>query len=592
MLSQINFEMTKELIKLARPAKIFTLLILILLSNLLELFGISLFIPVIELFTNSNALNSKYIALINTYFPAFKLFGSLYALLILLSVAFVCKAALSLIVRDMTLSTCGEIQHVLRSTLFERLIFSEVSFFNSQKQGIMLSILGEHVIRSGQVLFVLVQLLAQWLTTVVYLVFVIFISWKLTLVAILPGILCIPVIRWIGQRANHCGHLQTRAQEESQHLGWEAFQAKKTISAMGLEEALTERFKDISDSLSTYWKNTAYWSNLTGIVVQPFSAVVLSIIMVASVNYQISIAELGAFCLAFLRLAPSIQGAIAMGADVAANEPSVTTIFSLLAEAKTHAAPTFGVAIKRIDKCITFSNVSFGYSPDSPIFTDLNLTLPRGKMTALVGKSGAGKTTIVDLAVGIYRPLKGVIMIDDTPLNELDLQGYRMKVAYVGQDPFMLNDSVRNNLVIGLKRLVTDEELKMVCETVGAWDFVSSRPDGLDTVLGDRAVRLSGGQRQRIALARALLRRPELLILDEATSALDSETETVIADALTRMQQNGEVTILIVAHRYTTLRTADKIIEIGPLGAKALGNWDRAKIHLETKDDEFLSENV
>jgi len=587
----MNLELTKHFIRLARPARIAALLALILFSNVLELLGISLFIPVIELFSNSGSFGAKYAAILDVFFPASRLFGNLYALLALLSLAFVGKAAISLVVRSLTLSTCAEIQHGLRSTLFERLVFSNVAFFHSQKQGVLLSILGEHVIRSGQVLFVLVQFAAQWLTAAVYLAFVIFISWKLTLVVILPGILCFPIIRWMGRRANYYGHLQAREQEESQHLGWETFQAKKTISAMGLEGVLTQRFKGMSAALSSYWENTAYWSNLTSTTVQPVSAVVLSIIILASLHYRISIAELGAFCLAFLRLAPSIQGGIAMGADVAANEPSITTVFSLLDQAKEQAAPSRGVVNKRIETGITFNNVSFGYSPDSLIFTDLNLILPRGKMTALVGKSGAGKTTVVDLAVGLYRPLQGEIKVDDTPLNALDPLAYRKKIAYVGQEPFLLHDSVRNNLIFGLEHSVKDEELKALCETVGAWDFVASRPEGLDSVLGDRAVQLSGGQRQRLALARALLRRPELLILDEATSALDSETETAIADALARIQQDGEVTIVIVAHRYTTIRSADSIIEIGRQGAKTLGTWNTAKKHLIANSDEFSSEN-
>jgi ABC-type multidrug transport system fused ATPase/permease subunit len=258
----------------------------------------------------------------------------------------------------------------------------------------------------------------------------------------------------------------------------------------------------------------------------------------------------------------------------------------LLDQAKEQAAPSRGVINKRIETGITFNNVSFGYSPDVPIFTDLNLILPRGKMTALVGKSGAGKTTIVDLAVGLYRPWKGIIRVDDIPMTNLDLFGYRKKIAYVGQEPFLFHDSVRNNLTFGLAFPVTDEELKTVCETVGAWSFIVARSEGLDSILGDRAVQLSGGQRQRLALARALLRRPELMILDEATSALDSETEIAIAHVLTQIQKRGDVTILIIAHRYTTIRSADNIIEIGTNGAKELGTWEVARGYLDQKDNE------
>lgn len=583
----MNIMLTKSFINLVHPARAITLMTLILCANVLELLGISLFIPVIELFTHSAVLPAQYVAKLDSYFQASMFLANPNLLLSLLCMAFLGKAAISLVVRRVTLSTCAEIQHRLRSALFEGLIISDLAFFQSMKQGVLLSVLGEHVIRTGQVLFVLVQLAAQWLTAAAYLGFVVFISWKLTLVAILPGIFFFPLVRWMGRRANYYGHLQTRAQEETQHLGWEAFLAKKTISAMGMEAVLARRFKSISETLSNHWGSTAYWSNLTSTVVQPVSAIALSLIILASLHYRISIAELGAFCLAFLRLAPSVQGAIAMSADVAANEPSVTTVFSLLAQTKEKSPPDQGATSKRIDTAITFSDVSFEYVSGSPVFTHLNLTLPRGKMTALVGKSGAGKTTIVDLAVGLYRPSDGEIKIDGIPLRDLRLDEYRKKISYVGQDPFLLHDSVRNNLIFGLERTVTDQELKSVCETVGAWSFVASRTGELDFVLGDKAVQLSGGQRQRLALARALLRQPELLILDEATSALDSDTEKAIADALSRIQKSGEVTIVVVAHRYTTIRSADNIIEIGPYGARTLGAWDVAKTNLLTDPDEF-----
>lgn len=584
----MSLALTKRFISLINPVRTITLFALIFFANVLELLGISLFIPVIELFTQSSNLGTQFAAILDPYFPASDLLGNPTALLSCLSLVFLVKAAIFLVVRRMTLRACAEIQHNLRSALFEHLIISDLSFFQTQKQGVLLSVLGEHVIRTGQVLFILVQLAAQWLTTGVYLAFVIFISWKLTLVAILPGIFFFPLVRWMGRLANKHGVLQTRAQEETQHLGWEAFQAKKTLSAMGMEQVMAKRFNGTSAALSNHWGSTAYWSNLASTIVQPVSAIVLSTLILASLHYQISIAELGAFCLAFLRLAPSVQGAIAMSADVSANEPSIATVFSLLNRAKEQVSPSQGAASKRIDKAITFNNVSFAYSPDVPVFTNLNLVLPRGKLTALVGKSGAGKTTIVDLLVGLYRPSEGEITVDGIPLSDLNPHEYRKTIAYVGQEPFLLHDSVRGNLTFGLGEIVTDQELQSICETVGAWAFVEAKPGKLDFVLGDKAVQLSGGQRQRLALARALLRRPELLILDEATSALDSETETAIADVLARLQKSGEVTIVVVAHRYTTIRSADNIVEVGPRGARILGSWDQAKTTLLAHPNEFV----
>ncbi len=173
-------------------------------------------------------------------------------------------------------------------------------------------------------------------------------------------------------------------------------------------------------------------------------------------------------------------------------------------------------------------------------------------------------------------------------MSDLNPHEYRKTISYVGQEPFLLHDSVRSNLTFGLEKIVTDQELQSICEPVGAWAIVAAKPGKLDFVLGDKAVQLSGGQRQRLALARALLRRPELLILDEATSALDSETETAIADVLARLQKSGEVTIVVVAHCYTTIRSAENIVEVGPGGARILGSWDQAKTTLLAHPNEFV----
>jgi subfamily B ATP-binding cassette protein MsbA len=581
----MNLRLAKLFINLVGSVRAVYLLILIFFANGLELLGISLFIPIIELFSNSGVLRTKYAAVLETYIPVSTSLGDLNILLILLSLAFTFKAIVALIVRHLSLKACSEIQNTLRLKLFNCIISSDLAYFQSKKQGVLLNVLGDQVNRLGQVLFVSIQLTAQWLATFVFLIFVFFVSWKLTLIAVLPCIFIFPWVRSMGRKANHHGSLQTRSQEETNHLLWESFQSKKTISAMGLEKVLVRIFNRVSLRLSQHWRDTNFWSNLTSTIVQPLSAIVLSIIIIASLQYRISIAELGAFCLAFLRLVPSIQGAIAMSADVAANEPSVNTVFALLEQVSKNSSLEQGVYFERINKAITFRDVCFGYSPDLLVLTGLNLIMPRGKITALVGKSGAGKTTVVDLTVGLYEPCHGQILVDGIELRDLNKHSYRKKIAYVGQEPFLLHDSVRNNLIFGLESSVTDHELKLVCEKVGAWDFVISKPGGLNFILGDKAVQLSGGQRQRLALARALLRRPELLILDEATSALDTETEETIADAILGIQRNDEITILIVAHRYTTIRCADSIIEITPTGAVTLGTWSTAKIYLLENHD-------
>jgi ABC-type multidrug transport system fused ATPase/permease subunit len=177
-------------------------------------------------------------------------------------------------------------------------------------------------------------------------------------------------------------------------------------------------------------------------------------------------------------------------------------------------------------------------------------------MTALVGHSGSGKTTVIDLVLGLQVPSHGVVLIDGISINEWDINSYRGRVGYVPQDPQLFNCSIRDNLLWSFG-LASDFELEEALHLSNALDFVKNLPKGIHTVVGDRGINLSGGQRQRIALARAILRKPELLILDEATSALDSESELLIQQSIEQVSRG--TTILVIAHRLSTIAMANKL---------------------------------
>ena len=207
---------------------------------------------------------------------------------------------------------------------------------------------------------------------------------------------------------------------------------------------------------------------------------------------------------------------------------------------------------------IEVSHLNFRYVQGPEALRDLNATIAAGKVTAIVGSSGAGKTTFVDLLARFYDCEPGTILLDGTDIREYSLPSLHSRMAIVSQDVWLLNRSLRDNLAFGLEGTVPDEELVLALSDVELGDFLEDLPEGLDTEVGDRGVRLSGGQRQRIALARALLRDPDIVILDEATSALDSVIERSVADAIKR-RLTGH-TLIVIAHRLSTIRDADLIL--------------------------------
>jgi ATP-binding cassette subfamily C protein len=210
--------------------------------------------------------------------------------------------------------------------------------------------------------------------------------------------------------------------------------------------------------------------------------------------------------------------------------------------------------------------VSFGFG-HRLVLDDVSMTIPADRLTVLMGPSGIGKTTLVDLLLGLYAPHRGRILVDGTPLTELDLRAWRGMIGYVPQEIILFHDTVFANLALG-DPAITAERAKSALETAGAWPFVASLPKGLMTTVGERGLQLSGGQRQRIALARALLFEPKLLVLDEVTSALDPGTEAEICANVRAL--DGRLTIIAITHRPAWVDVADQLYELAPEGLRLL----------------------
>jgi ATP-binding cassette subfamily B protein AbcA/BmrA len=207
---------------------------------------------------------------------------------------------------------------------------------------------------------------------------------------------------------------------------------------------------------------------------------------------------------------------------------------------------------------LVFDGVSFSYDADKRILSDIRLTIRPGQTVAFVGPSGAGKTTIFSLIERFYAPTEGRIRLGETDIADLSLPLWRQAIGYVSQDSPLMSGTIRDNICYGIDRRIDDRELKQAAELANAAEFIARLPAGYDTEVGERGVRLSGGQRQRIAIARALLRNPQLLLLDEATSSLDSESEALVQQALQNLKKDR--TTLVIAHRLSTVFEADQII--------------------------------
>jgi subfamily B ATP-binding cassette protein MsbA len=223
------------------------------------------------------------------------------------------------------------------------------------------------------------------------------------------------------------------------------------------------------------------------------------------------------------------------------------------------------------DHNIEFRDVDFHYVPESPVLRKLNLELPAGKVTAVVGRSGGGKTTISALLYRFYEPVSGEILIGGVPIRSIRREDLRVSIGLVPQDTILFNGTVWENIRYG-RLEATDREIEDAAAAANVEEFVRGMPDGYQTIIGERGITLSGGQRQRVAIARALLKNPKILILDEATSALDARSESLVREALERLMEGR--TTLVIAHRLTTIQNADQIAVLDEGNIIELGTHD------------------
>lgn len=560
--------------------QVLALVCLMLVVSSFEMFGLSLFIPIIDLFQREGAKTTSFTTYLSGIVTSLGLRPSLNVFLVLLSLLFLVKGTLAMWMRFVSVNIASGLQHRIRVALFNALLGSDVAYINGQRQGALLSALNEHTQRASQTFFILVQAATQWVTILVYAVFVLLISWQLSLVALGCGLFIFPMIRRIGWQAHDHGRRLTSALESVQHTALEVLQAKKLVNAMNWQKPLSEGYRALSISVRDEWKWMAFWSNSPSIILQSVSVVILSVLIWGSMRFGLSGSMLGAFVLAFIRLLPAAQSASALGADFRANLPAIHRVEEILTQAATRQEPSGGLPFASLQRSIRLESVGFRYDSSDRVLDNLDIEIPRGKIVAFVGPSGAGKTTIADIIMGLHRPESGKVLVDGTDLNTLDIKSYRARIAYVPQEPVLFHGSIRDNLTLGLVQPVSDEEIRRVCELVGAWEFVSQRSEGLATLIGDRGVLFSGGQRQRLVLVRALLRKPDLLILDEATSALDQESEQWVKQAMQRLRAEGRCTIVVIAHRFATIEKADGIYRIADGRALDLGRWEEAKAQL------------
>ena len=450
----------------------------------------------------------------------------------------------------------------LRVRLFGHILRLDLSYFQSTKQGqVIASLLSDVEETKIIVSATMARLVQNTFMILVSLVALTQISMRLTLLTVALAPLLILGIGALLKRLRY--HARGRADERGEVTATiaERVGAIKLIRAYGEEDREIGEFLQQSQRYRKLVIRTQRFLLAMSPISELFGVLVLVLLILAGTRPEILGISLSpevivVFLVAALRMMSPIKSIAQYPATVSIAMASADRVFELLDQPQTDVdLPDERPATFTRD--IRFDHVTFAYDGTTEVLKDICFTVPRGHVTAIVGPSGAGKTTLVDLIPRFLEPQSGAVLFDGEPLTNLTRSSIRKLLGVVSQETVLLNDTAYANILIGRQEASRDE-VERAARAANAHDFISAMPQGYHTLLGERGARLSGGQRQRIAIARALLRDPPILILDEATSALDTESEHQVQSAIDLLMQDR--TVLVIAHRLSTVRNADDIL--------------------------------
>ena len=447
--------------------------------------------------------------------------------------------------------------------LFEHLQVLPLAFFQRTRGGQLLArVINDTDQVKTAITAALASLLQNVSLIVVYLAILIGLSWRLTLVALVCAPLLVLIVRPMVGKVRRRSREQADQRGELTSLVSELVSSIKLVRAYVAERFEADRFRRLADRYRKGVLRAQRYALLTSPVSEVFAGAVIVLIFAVGTRLALGQAAvlrpevLIAFIAVALRLMSPVKSVANYPTAMASALAAADRVFEVL-DLAAEEGDRPGEVPARFERCIEYRGVTFSYNGQAPVLLGVDLEVRRGQVAAVVGPSGAGKTTLVDLLPRFYEPTGGGITVDGVPLTRFTRSSLRSLMGIVSQETILLNDTVFANIAYGRNDFTLDQ-VQAAARAANAHDFVSQLPEGYDTLLGERGMRLSGGERQRIAIARALLRDPPILILDEATSALDMESERLVQEAIDRLMAHR--TTFVIAHRLATVQHADLIV--------------------------------
>lgn len=451
----------------------------------------------------------------------------------------------------------------LRAQLYSHLQSLSLSFFDKRQTGELSSIVINDV-SNMRVAFgtSFHKLFVEPINILVFISLLFIINLKLALLSIIIVPLTGAVVVVIGKSIRRRSRRTAEKIARIMGIMSENLNSIRIIKSFAMEAFETNRFKQEQERHYNLDLRQAKLRLISSPVTEMIGAFIAVILLWIGghdvlVSNNMTSEDFIRFILILFSVLQPIRSLSKVGINLQNGFASADRVFNVLDTVPAIVSKPNAIKIKDVKDEITFNNVGFNYDGTERILKDISFTMKKGTVTALVGASGAGKSTIADLIPRFYDVINGKIEIDGNDIRDLDINSLRKMMGIVSQETILFNDTIGSNIKYGLQS-VTDDQLQKAAKNANAYDFISEQPNGFETVIGEKGVRLSGGQRQRIAIARAILKNPSILILDEATSSLDTESEYKVQKAIDNLM--ADRTVLVIAHRLSTVESADKIV--------------------------------
>lgn len=535
--------------------------VLSFVSGILEGIGINSIIPMFAFVHNASQKGTDMLSrFIEGFFSFMHIPYTLRHLLIFIFFLFAAKAAVGYAAMALTARINTAYERNTRSALYRATLRASWPHLSAEKAGHLEQVLTTDVTNSSVLLSYVSGSMLVLANLAVYLGLAMNISLLVALCTLVFGCIIFFFFKPLFYKNRAISEKVEAMYKALSHSVSEHMLGMKTIKALGAADAILKRADESFESLTRWNRSIIAVRNLTNTLLQPVG--VVFVIGIFAIFYKLQAFNFASFAVivyainkvfAYLQTAQSqlhaIQGLL----------PYVESVSRYRAASVAAREEDEGARPPAFARQIEFADVRFSHTGRAATLSSMNFSIRKGEMVGIIGPSGAGKTTIVDLLLRLHRPESGAVLVDGAPLKDISLVAWREAVGYVAQDMFLLNDTIEHNIKFYHPR-VTDEDMRAAAGMADADDFISRLPEGYQTIIGERGIRLSGGERQRIILARVLARKPSILILDEATSSLDNESEAVVQSAIERLK--GRMTVIMIAHRLSTVMNADRLIVI------------------------------